>query len=164
MVRNSDELSTSPLSAPSPVVGVVRSMELAQSTLSETVTIHARDFEDVRNRAQQLAARCSGKVVVVPQSKDTPEQTLFIELPQEYVAAFKLELLKTSGSPTVLAGGGSAGQPGSTNIPATLAGVLTGNAVTNNSLNAPGLLGLRDDATAAAPNTVLEIRVIRPAN
>jgi hypothetical protein len=40
---------------------------------------------------------------------------------------------------------------------------LTGNAVTNNSLNAPGQLGLRDDATAA-PNTVLEIRVVTPAN
>jgi hypothetical protein len=151
MVRNSDELSTSPLSTSSPVMGLVRSMELAQSKLSETVTVHARDFDEVRARAQQLAVRCGGRVVVVPQSKDAPEQTLFVELPQEYVAAFKLELLKTSGP------------SGSTNSATPLVGVLTGSAVTNNSLNAPGQLGLRDDATAA-PNTVLEIRVVTPAN
>ncbi len=151
MVRNSDELSTSPPSASSPAVGLVRSIELAQSKLSETVTVHARDVDEVRNRAQQLAARCNGRVVVVPQSKDAPEQTLFIELPQEYVAAFKLELLKTSGS------------AGSTSATTPLVGVLTGNTVTNNSLNAPGQLGLRDDAPAT-PNTVLEIRVVTPAN
>jgi len=164
MVRNSDELSTSPLSASSPVVDLVRSMELAGSKLSETVTVHARDFDEVRNRAQQLAARCSGRVVVVPQTKDAPEQTLFVELPPEYVAAFKLELLRTSGPPVAFAKGGNAGQSVSTNAATPLVGVLTGNAVTNNSLNTPGQLGLRDDAPAAAPNTVLEIRVVTPAN
>jgi len=145
-----DEASSTPLPGPSPMVGVIRSIELAQSQLSETVTVHARDFEDVRNRAQRLAARCSGRVVAVPQSKDTPEQTLFVELPQEYVAAFKLELLKTPGS------------FGSTNAAAPVTGVLTGSAITNDSLNAPGSLGLRDDTTT--PNTVLEIRVVAPVN
>jgi Putative zinc-finger len=164
MVRNSDELSTTPTRTPSPVVGLVRSIELAQSKLSETVTVHASDFDEVRNRAQQLAARCSGRVVVVPQAKDAQEQTLFIELPQEYVAAFKLELLKTTGSSTVTARSGSAAQTGSTNTTVPLISVLTGSTVTNNSINAPGPFGLRDDAIAAAPNTVLEIRVIAPAN
>ena len=145
------EASSTPLSGASPMVGVIRSIELAQSQLSETVTVHARDFNDVRNRAQQLAARCSGRVVVVPQSKDATEQTLFVELPQEYVAAFKLELLKTPGS------------SGSTNAAAPATGVLTGSAITNNSINAPGSLGLRDDTTTA-PNTVLEIRVFAPVN
>lgn len=157
------EASSTPLSEPSPMVGVIRSIELAQSQLSETVTVHTRDFDDVRNRAQQLAARCSGRVVAVPQSKDATEQTLFVELPQEYVAAFKLELLKTPGSSTVLAKGGSAGQSVSSNTTASPAGVLTGSAITNNSINAPGSLGLRDDIMAA-PNTVLEIRVVAPAN
>ncbi len=93
VVHNGDEVSLTPLSEPSPAVGVIRSIELAQAQPGETVTVHTSDFEDVRNRAQQLATRCGGRVVV-PQSKDAPEQILFVELPQEYVAAFKLELLK----------------------------------------------------------------------
>ena len=164
VVRSSDELSTTPLLAPSPVVGLIQNIEFPRSKLSETVTVHAHDFNDVRNRAQQLAARCSGRVVVVPQSKDAPEQTLFVELPQEYVAAFKLELLKTSGPSAALAKGGNAGQSGSTNAAAPSTGVLTGKAATNNIVDGMVPLGLRDDATAAEPKTVLEIRVVTPAN
>jgi hypothetical protein len=163
VIHGVDEASLTPSSGPSPIIGAIRSLELAQSQFSETVTVHARDFDDVRNRAQQLAVRCGGRVVTVPQSKDAMEQTLFVELPQEYVAAFKLELLKTSGLPTAPTKGGNAGQLVATNTTASLAGVLTGSAITNNSLNAPGSLGLRDDTTAA-PNTVLEIRVVAPAN
>src|SRR6266478_4406708 len=108
VVRSGDELSTTPPAAPSPVIDLIRSVEFPRSKPGEIVTVHARVFDDVRNQAQQLAARCSGRVVVVPQSKDATEQTLFVELPQEYVAAFKLELLKTPGQSAALAKGGIA--------------------------------------------------------
>lgn len=162
--HNSDELSATPPSSPSPVLGASRSMEFAQSKPGETVTVHARNFDDVRSRAQQLAARCNGRVVVVPPSKDATEQTFFVELPREYVAAFKLELLKTSGPSATLAQGGTGEQSASTDAAVPSSGVLTGNAATNNSINAPGPLGLGDDATASAPTAVLEIRVVAPAN
>jgi hypothetical protein len=42
--------------------------------------------------------------------------------------------------------------------------VLTGKAATNNIVDGMVPLGLRDDATAAEPKTVLEIRVVTPAN
>jgi hypothetical protein len=164
VVRGSDELATTPPSAPSPVVGLIRNMEFPRSKLSETVTFHGRDFDDVRNRAQQLAARCSGRVVVVPQSKDAPEQTLFVELPQEYVAAFKLELSKAPGPSAALAKGGNAGQSGSTNAGTPSVGVLTGKVATNSIVDGVVPPSLRDDAPAAEPKTVLEIRVVTPAN
>jgi hypothetical protein len=164
VVRNDDELSTTPPSAPSPVVDLIRSIEFPRSKPSEIVTVHARVFDEVRNQAQQLAARCSGRVVIVPQSKDATEQTFFVALPQEYVAAFKLELLKTSGSSTALARGGIAGESVTASAVAASTGVLTGNAPTNSSADGLATFGLKDDATAAAPATLLEIRVVAPAN
>lgn len=164
VVRSGDELSIAPPAAPSPVVGVIRSMELARSERSETVTVHARDFDDVRNRARQLAPRCGGRVVSVPQSKDAPEQTLFVELPQEYVAAFKLELLKTPGSSAASTKSGDAGLSGLTNAAAVPTGVLTGKAATNTIVDGLAPVGVRDDSAGVEPKTVLEIRVVAPAN
>jgi len=164
VVRSSDESPMTPPAAPSPAVDLIRGVEFPRSKVSEIVTVRARAFEDVRDQAQQLAARCNGKVVVVPQSKDAAEQTFFVELPQEYVAAFKLELLKTPGPSAVLAKGGIAGEPGTTSAVALSTGVLTGNAPTNNSANGLTGFGLRDDATMAVTATLLEIRVVAPAN
>ena len=160
---NSGELSATPPSTPSPVGGMTRSMEFAQSKPGETVTVHAHNVDDVRSLAQRLAARCNGRIVAVPSSKDAPEPNFFVELPREYVAAFKLELLKTSGPSATLARSGTGGRSGLADAAAP-SGVLTGNAVTNNSINAPGPLVLGDDTTATAPTTVLEIRVVTPAN
>jgi len=164
MVRSDNELSTTPPAAPSPVVDLIPGMEFPRSKLSEIVTVRGRVFDEVRNQAQQLAARCSGRVVVVPQSKDATEQTFFVELPQEYVAAFKLELLKTPGPSGALAKVGIAGESGATGAIALSTGVLTGSAPTNNSADGLTTFGLRDDATIAAPATLLEIRVVAPAN
>jgi hypothetical protein len=164
VVRSSDELSATPPATPSPVVDLIRSVEFPRSKPGEIVTVHTRDFDQLRNQAQQLAARCSGRVVVVPQSKDAAEQTFFVELPQEYVAAFKLELLKTSGPSAALAKSGRAGESGATSAVAPSTGVLTGNAPTNNSADGLGTFGLRDDATIAAPATLLEIRVVAPVH
>lgn len=164
MSHGSDELSVSPPSSLSTVGSANRSMEFDQSKVGETITVHALDVDDVRSRAQRLAARCNGRIVVVPQLKDAAEQNFFVELPREYVAAFKVELLKTSGPSATLAGGVTAQQSDSKSAGAPSSGVLTGNAVTNNSINAPGSFGLRDDTTATAPTAVLEIQVVPPAN
>ena len=121
----------------------------------------------MRSRAQQLATRCRGKVVLVPQSKGDTEQTLFVELPREYVAAFKLELLKTA-APTAQAKGGGLEQHDATNTvtpssSAAMGGVLTGNVATNNNIGGQGSLGLRDEEAVTA-TVLLEIRVVAPAN
>lgn len=56
---NSGELSTLPPS-PSVAAGAVRSMQLAQSKPGETVTIHGRDFDDVRSRVSDLRQGAAG--------------------------------------------------------------------------------------------------------
>ena len=63
-----------------------------------------------------------------------------------------------------LAKGGGDGESGATSTAALSTGVLTGNAPTNNSAEAVGTFGLRDEATATASTTLLEIRVVAPAN
>jgi hypothetical protein len=161
--RNAELSSAAPESSPLPAVGTIRTMEFAQSKPGETVTVHARDFADVQDQARRLAARCNGRIIAVPQSKDPTAQTFFVELPREYVAAFKLELLKVPGSPAMLAKGGNANESGSTSV-GLPTGVLTGNAVTNNRVNAPPPLGLREDAVTTTSTTVLEIRVVAPSN
>ncbi|HXI85071.1 MAG TPA: zf-HC2 domain-containing protein [Verrucomicrobiae bacterium] len=164
VIGNADEVSATPPLAPSPVIDLVRSVEFPRSKPGEIVTVHARVFDDVRNRAQQLATRCNGRVVVVPQSKDVTERTLFVEMPREYVAAFKLELSKTTGPSAAVATGGSTGESGTASAAPSPTGVLTGNAPTNNSADGLATFGLGNDATIAAPTTLLEIRVVAPAN
>ncbi len=164
VIGNADEVSATPPSAPSPVIDLVRSVEFPRAKPGEIMTVHARVFDDVRNRAQQLATRCNGRVVVVPQSKDATDRTLFVEMPREYVAAFKLELSRITGSSAALATGGSAGESDTTSAVMSSAGVLTGNAPTNNSVDGLATFGLGNDATIVAPTTLLEIRVVAPAN
>jgi len=164
VVGNRGELSATPPSAPSPDINLIRSVEFPRSKPGEIVTVHARVFDDVRNQAQQLAMRCNGRVVVVPTSKGATEQTLFVELPQEYVAAFKLELLKTPGPSAVLAPGGGVGESGTTGAATSPTGVLTGNAPTNNSADGLATFGLGNDAMTAASEALLEIRVFAPSN
>ena len=166
MAQGTDALLDQP-PAPSPMLSLIRSTELARSRPGETVTLRTRDFESVRSRAQQLATRCRGKVVLVPQSKGDTEQTLFVELPREYVAAFKLELLKTA-APTGPAKGGGLEQYDAMNkvtpsSSAAMGGVLTGTVATNNNVGGQGSLGLRDEE-AVTPTVLMEIRVVAPAN
>jgi len=162
-----DKTALSATRQPSDVSGFGSRSDRAvlSSKPGETITVHGRGFEDVRSQAQRLAARCGGQLVVIPSLQNATDQVFFVELPREYVAAFKLELMKSPGTPAISATDAANEQAGTTDQIARATGVLTGSMLTNNnSINAPGSLGLGDDATTPAATTVLEIRVVAPAN
>ena len=165
-VIHGNEPASPPLAPLSGAATLMQSIVSAQSKLGETVVLHARDLTEARDRTQQLARRCAGRVVAVADS------TVFVELPQEYAAAFKLELLKAPEASAVLAKDGRDRKPDSTTTATGGAiggtgsgsGVLTGTAGTNAFVNGLVPLGLRDEATDGAATTVLEIRVVVPSD
>jgi len=157
--------SLAPLSAGA---RVLQSIATTRSKLGETLVLHARDFNEVRDRTQQLALRCQGRIV------GAADSTVFVELPKEYVAAFKLELLKApeASAASAKVNGGVNREQGPTNgtVPGAAvgmgsgSGVLTGEAGTNTFVNGLVPLGLRDETADAVSTTVLEIRVLPPSN
>jgi hypothetical protein len=80
-----------------PVGSATRSIAttgLQQPPVTEVVVMHAKDFNNARNRVQEVAVTMNGRVVL-PSDRKTSAQTLFIELPQENVAPFKSHLLQS---------------------------------------------------------------------
>ena len=65
----------------------------ADAAAGDIVAIHSKDFDDARNRIQQLAATMNGRIVPSPFEK-TPTRTLFVELPPQNVEAFKSTIAK----------------------------------------------------------------------
>ena len=85
--------------SPAPeTAGWARSLGIDPSKLHGVVTVGARDAGDIRNRAEQLAAKRQGRVIPAPQSKEATGLVFFVELPREYAAAFTSELLQNSGT------------------------------------------------------------------
>lgn len=80
-----------PVGSATPPISTTR---LPQQPTTELVVVHAKDFNNARSRVQEVAVAMNGRVVL-PSDRKTPAQTLFVELPQESVAAFKSHLLQT---------------------------------------------------------------------
>ena len=120
--------------SPAPeTAGWARSLGIDPSRLHGVVTVDAKDPSDIRNRAEQLAAKGKGRVIPAPQSKEATGLVFFVELPREYAAAFTSELLQNSG----------------TNAEDRLL---------------PDLRLMGGVQPPASTTTVLEIRVVPPAN
>jgi hypothetical protein len=167
-----DGLTIAPPLAAHEVAAVAQGLGIEQSKLGDVVVVRATDLTDVRRRAEELAAKCSGRVIPVPPSKEEAGHLFFVELPREYAASFKLELLGSAAS-SVAAGGGSRDKGGTTAGAAAPsgdaigfgAGVLTGNRETNAVFSGSAALALTNEAKArASATTVLEIMVVTPTN
>lgn len=161
-----------PLAAPDVAV-VARGLGIEPSRLGDIVVVPAKDLHDVQGRAEQLAAKCNGKVIPVPPSKEAAGHLFFVELPREYAASFKLELLQASrSSPSpakgTLRGDGVAPASATATSGARIdlgAGVLIGNRETNAAFDNWSGLALSDEAKArASATTILEIMVVTPTN
>jgi hypothetical protein len=137
------------------VAGWAQSLGIDQSKVHDVVTVDAKNPDDIRGRAEQLAAKCRGKIIPAPQSKDATGQVFFVELPWECAAAFKSELLQDSGT-NALALGDSIG---------SRTGELTGSVETN---DVDRLMNRLQRGVEVKPpsstTTVLEIRVVPPAH
>ena len=165
-------LAIAPPLATHEVAAAAQDLGIEPSRLGDEVIIPAKDLHDVQGRAEQLAAQCNGKVIPVSPSKAAAGHLFFVELPREYAASFKLELLQNPAL-SVGAGGGSRDKGGTTaGATASSAdaigfgvGVLTGNRETNAVFSGSAALALTNEAKAQAPaTTVLEIMVVTPTN
>ena len=150
----------------SPAMGLIEAFQPARPKPREQVTLQSRDFASVHDRSQQLAARCNGKVLVGLPSTDGKEQVLFVEVPREYAAAFKVELSRTSSN--ALPQGSTADGLDATNFAAIspgggMGGVLTGTASTN-AVIGNATSSVSGNQEAPAPTVILEIHVVAPTN
>ncbi len=161
--------------APTPsaaeVATLARSVGIEPSRLSGVVVVHSKDLNDVEGRAEQLVARCNGKVISVSPTMGSTGQIFFVELPREYAASFKLDLQQNASSfllSTNATVGGVAvvttnASPLSATSTAQVVGVLTGGVETNALFNSATQLTLANNPRAqAAAMTVLEILVVAP--
>lgn len=133
--------------------------------------VHARNVNDAQGRAEQLAARCNGKVISVSPATNSTGQIFFVELPREYAASFKLDLeqntvssaLPTNGILDRLVAVTNNASPLSATSTARVAGVLTGGVETSGLFSGTAQLALANNPRAqAAATTVLEILVVPP--
>jgi anti-sigma factor ChrR (cupin superfamily) len=148
-------LTIAPPLAAAEVAAVAQGLGIEPSRLGDVVIVPARNLHDVQGRAQQLAAKCNGRIIPVPPSKEVAGHLFFVELPREYAASFKLDLLQASAGATPSSGGAMGLGPG----------VLTGNHETNAVFSGPAGLALTNDVTAReSATTVLEIMIVTPAN
>ena len=79
--------------APNRLVGSA-APSLADTVSGDIVVVHAKDFDDARNRVQQLASTMNGRIMPPPLGK-TPAHMLFVELPSGNAEAFKSRLQST---------------------------------------------------------------------
>jgi len=162
------------LLAPPPgpdVAGMARDLGIEPSKLGEMVIVDAKNPNDVRAQAEELAERCHGTVIWAPDSQDATGQVFFVELPREYAATFKLELMRNSelsakletNKTRAVSGVISGAAPVSAVGTGLVSGVLIGGRLTNvNGGNYPVLTLADDVRTQETSTVVLEIRVVTP--
>ncbi|HVM61895.1 MAG TPA: anti-sigma factor [Verrucomicrobiae bacterium] len=164
-------LGPAPMPSAAAVSTLARTAGVEPSRLGDVVVVRSRDLRAVQGRAEELAARCNGKVISVPPSMDSTEQLFFVEVPREYVASFKLDMQQLAGASGPSTSGTVARVAAfTTNAPALSAtstarvvGVLTGGMETNVGFDARAYLALANNPQAeAAATMVLQIFVVPP--
>lgn len=164
-------LGIMPTPSASEVVTLAKSLGVEPAKLGGVVVVHARSLNDAQGRAEQLAARCNGKVISVSPAMDSTGHIFFVELPREYAASFKLDLEQNAVSfvlPTnaildrVAAVTNNVSALSATST-ARVVGVLTGGVETSGLFSGTAQLALANNPRAqAAATTVLEILVVPP--
>lgn len=169
--RGTGSLGTTPTPSAAEVATLARSVGVEPSKISGVVVVHSRNLNDVQGRAEQLAARCNGKVISVPPSLESTGQIFFVEVPREYAASFKLDLQQNAApsalTTNALVDGIAVVTTNASLLAATstarVVGVLTGGVETNALFNSAAQLTLANNPRAqAAATTVLEIVVVAP--
>ena len=169
--RGTVGLGITPIPSAAEVSTLARNVGIEPSKLGGVVVVRSRDLNEVQGRAEQLAARCNGKVISVPPSMGSTGQIFFVEVPREYAASFKLDLEQNAASSSPSTNALVAGvavfttnaSPLSATSTARVVGVLTGGIETNVAFNGSGQLTLANNPRAqAAATTVLEILVVAP--
>lgn len=169
--RGSGSPGILPMPSSVEVSTLARSVGIEPSKVSGVVVVHSRDLNNVQGRAEQLAARCNGRVISVSSSTGATDQIFFVEVPREYVASFKLDLEQNAPASMLVTNelipGLAIVTTNATLLAATstarVVGVLTGGVETNGIFNTPAQLALANNPRAqAAATTVLEILVVAP--
>ncbi len=169
--RGTVGLGITPIPSAAEVSTLAPNVGIEPSKLGGVVVVRSRDLNEVQGRAEQLAARCNGKVISVPPSMGSTGQIFFVEVPREYAASFKLDLEQNAASSSPSTNALVAGvavfttnaSPLSATSTARVVGVLTGGIETNVAFNGSGQLTLANNPRAqAAATTVLEILVVAP--
>jgi hypothetical protein len=164
------ELTLAPPPGPD-VAGLARDLGIEPSKLGEMVVIDARNPSDVRAQAEELAERCHGSVIWAPDALGATGQVFFVELPQEYAATFKLELMRNSELAAKLgdtkiqtrSGVSSGAAPASAVGTGVVSGILIGGRSTNvNADTFPGLTLAEEVRTQETSTVVLQIMVVTP--
>ena len=167
---SSGQFSLAPPPGPD-VAALARDLGIEPSKLGEMVVVDARNPSDVRAQAEELAERCHGNVIWAPDLQGSTGDVFFVEVPQEYAATFKLELLRSSELSATLAdtknraeSGVSSGAVAASTIgTGVVSGVLIGGRSTNVTAGRYTTLTLADNAsTQETATVVLEIRVVTP--
>jgi hypothetical protein len=168
---------------PGDVVMAAGDAGIDPSTIDGVVVVESRNPQEVKWRAEELAARSNGKIIAVSPSRGSTAQIIFVEVPRDDAAAFKLGLQQEPGfsalfTNTMVAGGAGIKTNGALTATSTArtVGVLTGGvgvkpastetksaADTNAIFNGPPQLSLANNPQAqVAATTVLGIYVVPP--
>jgi anti-sigma factor RsiW len=171
VTHGSSSLGITPAPSAAEVAALARSAGIEPSKISGVVVVHSKDLNDVQGRAEQLAARCNGKVISVAASMESTDQIFFVEVPREYAVSFKLDLQETAvatlSTNTSVVDGIAVVATNAALLSATstarVVGVLTGGVETNAVFGDTTRLTLASNPQAqAAATTVLEILVVAP--
>jgi hypothetical protein len=163
---------------------LARDAGIEPSKVGGVVVVQSRNLQEAEGRTEELAARYNGKIISVSPSMGSTGQVLFVEVPRDDAAAFKLGLQQEPGSSALFTNATMAGVTAintngallSATSTARVAGVLTSgvgaksasveakSAVgTNGVFNGSPQLSLTNNPQAqAAATTVLEILVVPP--
>jgi hypothetical protein len=171
VTHGTGSLGIMPTPSASEVATLAKSLGVEPAKLGGVVVVHARNINDAQGRAEQLAARCNGKVFSVSPAMDSTGQIFFVELPREYAASFKLDLeqnavstaLSTNAMVDRVVAVTNNAAPLSVTSTARVVGVLTGGVETSGLFSGTAQLALANNPRAqAAATTVLEILVVPP--
>jgi len=154
------------------------------STIGGVVVVESRNPQEVKWRAEELAARYNGKVIAVSPLMGSNRQIIFVEMPRNDAAAFKLGLQQEPGSSALFTKVAGGVDINNTNSPLLVVGTPTTRAVaaadgvgvnsasmeaksaanTNGASNGPPQLSLANRPQAQeAATMVLGIQVVPPS-
>ena len=150
--------------APAEVASLESASSLPAQSLGRTVVVHASNFDKVRNQARELASALDG--ALISSNEPGTASGLYVELPQENVAAFESRLLHAAGSGL---GGGEAGSvsggaPRSAAVIPAVPGILVGGPGTNQAVGREVDRSRTATIQKNAAKAIVEIQVRPPAN
>jgi hypothetical protein len=96
--RGTGGSAITPAPSDTEVSTLARNAGIDPSKVGGVVVVQSQSPHDVQGQAEVLATRFNGKVISVSPAMESTGQILFVEVPQEYAASFKLGLQQDAAS------------------------------------------------------------------